>query len=263
MYRPATVGPCRVGVARWPRRTGSGVLIEPFRAHRGQPPWDHDHDRHQLGLGIVGGLVRPGHRRLHPLPRAHGVHEPDPVNSTHNGKNGLSFVMPQASATNNPALTACNHFIANLLATKEAGASHGWPGGSRPSSGTRRACGATTSGCSIRGPRVSSIWAMCRNLRRLRPVLSAVSRGRCGVPAPAASGGTRQRDGAVNRTARECVPATAAALCGVAISIAVRGTPAPAAPSPPPSARPRSCAPIWRQACSPRAHWAIRRVHRW
>ncbi len=56
--------------------------------------------------------------------RAHGVHEPDPVNEIHNGKSGLSFVMPQASAANNPALAACNHFIAKLLATKEAGASH-------------------------------------------------------------------------------------------------------------------------------------------
>jgi len=56
--------------------------------------------------------------------RAHGVNEPDPVNETHNGKTGLSFVMPQANAANAPALAACNHFIANLVAAKEAGASH-------------------------------------------------------------------------------------------------------------------------------------------
>lgn len=56
--------------------------------------------------------------------RAHGVNEPDPVNETHNGKSGLSFVMPAANAANSPALAACNHFIANLVAAKEAGASH-------------------------------------------------------------------------------------------------------------------------------------------
>jgi hypothetical protein len=56
--------------------------------------------------------------------RAHGVHEPDPVNETHNGKTGLSFVMPPANAANTPALAACNHYIANLVAAKQAGANH-------------------------------------------------------------------------------------------------------------------------------------------
>ena len=67
--RLAEVGPCRAGVARRPCRTGRGVLIEPFRADRGQPFRDHDHERHEFGIGIVGGLVRPGRRRLHPLPK--------------------------------------------------------------------------------------------------------------------------------------------------------------------------------------------------
>ena len=56
--------------------------------------------------------------------RAHGVNEPDPFNETHNGHTGLSFVMPPPTAADKPALTACNHFIANLVAAKEAGASH-------------------------------------------------------------------------------------------------------------------------------------------
>jgi hypothetical protein len=56
--------------------------------------------------------------------RAHGVNEPDPINETHNGKAGLSFVMPAATAANAAALAACNHFIANLVAAKAAGASH-------------------------------------------------------------------------------------------------------------------------------------------
>jgi len=55
--------------------------------------------------------------------RAHGVSEPDPVNETHNGRSGLSFVMPPADAANAPALAACNHFIAKLAAAKQAGAS--------------------------------------------------------------------------------------------------------------------------------------------
>jgi hypothetical protein len=56
--------------------------------------------------------------------RAHGVNEPDPVNETHNGRTGLSFVMPPENAADNPALAACNHFIAKLVAAKAAGASH-------------------------------------------------------------------------------------------------------------------------------------------
>jgi hypothetical protein len=55
--------------------------------------------------------------------RSHGVDEPDPVNETHNGHTGLSFAMPPATATNQPALSACNHFIADLVAAKQAGAS--------------------------------------------------------------------------------------------------------------------------------------------
>lgn len=54
--------------------------------------------------------------------RAHGLNEPDPVNETHNGQTGLSFVDPPPSATNRAALAACNHFVAGLKAAKEAGA---------------------------------------------------------------------------------------------------------------------------------------------
>ena len=55
--------------------------------------------------------------------RSHGVNEPDPVNETHNGHTGLSFSMPPPTAANQPALSACNHFIADLVAAKQAGAS--------------------------------------------------------------------------------------------------------------------------------------------
>jgi hypothetical protein len=54
--------------------------------------------------------------------RAHGVNEPDPTNENHNGKTGLSFVVPLATAANHPALAACNHYIAGLMAAKAAGA---------------------------------------------------------------------------------------------------------------------------------------------
>jgi hypothetical protein len=54
--------------------------------------------------------------------RSHGVNEPDPVNETHNGHTGLSFSFPPATAANQAALSACNHFIANLMAAKQAGA---------------------------------------------------------------------------------------------------------------------------------------------
>jgi hypothetical protein len=54
--------------------------------------------------------------------RAHGVNEPDPTEGTHNGKTGLSFVFPLATPANEPALTACDHFIAGLMAAKAAGA---------------------------------------------------------------------------------------------------------------------------------------------
>ena len=54
--------------------------------------------------------------------RGHGLNEPDPVSETHNGRTGLSFVSPQATAANRPAMAACNHFIAALNAAKAAGA---------------------------------------------------------------------------------------------------------------------------------------------
>ena len=54
--------------------------------------------------------------------RRHGVNEPDPVNETRNGHTGLSFVFPQSTPANAAALHACNHFIANLVAAKQAGA---------------------------------------------------------------------------------------------------------------------------------------------
>jgi hypothetical protein len=56
--------------------------------------------------------------------RAHGVNEPDPRNETHNGKTGLSFVVPPSTAADQAALSACNHFIASLIAAKQAGANH-------------------------------------------------------------------------------------------------------------------------------------------
>jgi hypothetical protein len=54
--------------------------------------------------------------------RSHGVNEPDPVDETHNGHTGLSFSFPPATAANQPALSACNHFISGLMAAKQAGA---------------------------------------------------------------------------------------------------------------------------------------------
>jgi hypothetical protein len=54
--------------------------------------------------------------------RAHGLSEPDPREETHNGKTGLSFVLPPSSAGDQGALSACNHFIAGLVAAKQAGA---------------------------------------------------------------------------------------------------------------------------------------------
>jgi hypothetical protein len=54
--------------------------------------------------------------------RAHGVDEPDP--RTRNGHSGLSFAIPPPTAANRPAIAACNHFIAKIVAAKEAGAQH-------------------------------------------------------------------------------------------------------------------------------------------
>jgi hypothetical protein len=53
--------------------------------------------------------------------RSHGVAEPDPVH--HPGHSGLSVVIPTPNSHNRAALAACNHFIAKIVATKQAGAS--------------------------------------------------------------------------------------------------------------------------------------------
>ena len=53
--------------------------------------------------------------------RAHGVNEPDPHHRP--GHVGLSLEMPADTPANRPALAACNHFIAKVVAAKEAGAS--------------------------------------------------------------------------------------------------------------------------------------------
>jgi hypothetical protein len=53
--------------------------------------------------------------------RAHGVNEPDPF--TRPGHNGLTFEMPPDTAANHAAIAACEHFIAKLVAAKQAGAS--------------------------------------------------------------------------------------------------------------------------------------------
>jgi hypothetical protein len=53
--------------------------------------------------------------------RAHGVNEPDPF--TRPGRSGLSFSIPPSTPANRPALATCAHFIAKLIAAKQAGAS--------------------------------------------------------------------------------------------------------------------------------------------
>jgi hypothetical protein len=53
--------------------------------------------------------------------RSHGVAEPDPFHRP--GHTGLSIEVPTPNAHNRAALAACNHFIAKIVATKEAGAS--------------------------------------------------------------------------------------------------------------------------------------------
>ena len=53
--------------------------------------------------------------------RAHGVNEPDPHHRP--GHVGLSLEMPADTPANQPALAACNHFIAKVVAAKDAGAS--------------------------------------------------------------------------------------------------------------------------------------------
>jgi hypothetical protein len=52
--------------------------------------------------------------------RAHGVNEPDPSHRA--GHRGLTLEVPAPSQGNRVALAACNHFIAKLVAAKEAGA---------------------------------------------------------------------------------------------------------------------------------------------
>ena len=52
--------------------------------------------------------------------RAHGVDEPDPRYVTRNGHSGLAFQFPPSTAVNQPALAACNHWIASLVAAKQA-----------------------------------------------------------------------------------------------------------------------------------------------
>ena len=54
--------------------------------------------------------------------RSHGVNEPDPVNEMRNGHTGLSFAVPPPTAANQAAMSTCGHFIANLMAAKQAGA---------------------------------------------------------------------------------------------------------------------------------------------
>jgi hypothetical protein len=53
--------------------------------------------------------------------RSHGVAEPDPFHRP--GHAGLSIDVPSPNSHNRAALAACNHFIAKIVATKEAGAS--------------------------------------------------------------------------------------------------------------------------------------------
>jgi hypothetical protein len=51
--------------------------------------------------------------------RAHGVNEPDPTHRA--GHSGLTLDIPAPAPGNRAALAACNHFIAKLVAAKEAG----------------------------------------------------------------------------------------------------------------------------------------------
>jgi hypothetical protein len=52
--------------------------------------------------------------------RARGVNEPDPFHRP--GHIGLSVEVPPPSPANNAAVAACNHFIAKIIAAKQAGA---------------------------------------------------------------------------------------------------------------------------------------------
>jgi hypothetical protein len=52
--------------------------------------------------------------------RSHGVNEPDPFHRP--GHSGLSIELPAPGSTTSGALAACNHFIASIVQTKEAGA---------------------------------------------------------------------------------------------------------------------------------------------
>jgi hypothetical protein len=53
--------------------------------------------------------------------RSHGVAEPDPYHRA--GHAGLTLNIPTPTSHNRAALAACNHFIAQITASKEAGAS--------------------------------------------------------------------------------------------------------------------------------------------
>lgn len=53
--------------------------------------------------------------------RVHGVDAPDPVHRP--GHTGLSLEVPPETAANRAAFAVCNHFIAKIVAAKEAGAS--------------------------------------------------------------------------------------------------------------------------------------------
>ena len=69
--------------------------------------------------------------------RAHGVHEPDPVNETHNGKTGLSFVMPQASAANKSGTGGLQPLHRQAVGHQRSRCEPRAARGSRPWSGTR------------------------------------------------------------------------------------------------------------------------------
>jgi hypothetical protein len=52
--------------------------------------------------------------------RAHGVQMRDPFHRP--GHSGLSIDLPQQTAANHPAFSACNHYIQPIVAAKQAGA---------------------------------------------------------------------------------------------------------------------------------------------
>ena len=52
--------------------------------------------------------------------RGHGVQMPDPFHRA--GHSGLSISLPEQTAANRPAFTACMHFLQPIIAMKQAGA---------------------------------------------------------------------------------------------------------------------------------------------